>query len=194
MRQNYKAFTLDHIGLAKSLQTPCGICEGISVDDLNRGVKHPLITQVTAIWDTGAEMSSISEKVVLSMGLVPVGRARNYTDGGEIEVNIYVINILLPCDVNFAMIPVTGNDLGDTDMLIGMDIISQGDFAVTNVGGKTTLSFRIPSIERIDYVNPSLASSTVNKPITMAQTNKIGRNDPCPCGSGKKYKNCHGKV
>ena len=22
--------------------------------------------------------------------------------------------------------------------------------------------------------------------------NKVGRNDPCPCGSGKKYKNCHG--
>lgn len=22
---------------------------------------------------------------------------------------------------------------------------------------------------------------------------KIGRNDLCPCGSGKKYKNCHGK-
>ena len=23
---------------------------------------------------------------------------------------------------------------------------------------------------------------------------KVGRNDPCPCGSGKKYKNCHGNV
>jgi preprotein translocase subunit SecA len=23
---------------------------------------------------------------------------------------------------------------------------------------------------------------------------KVGRNDPCPCGSGKKYKNCHGQV
>ena len=22
---------------------------------------------------------------------------------------------------------------------------------------------------------------------------KVGRNDPCPCGSGKKYKSCHGK-
>ena len=22
--------------------------------------------------------------------------------------------------------------------------------------------------------------------------NKVGRNDPCPCGSGKKFKNCHG--
>jgi len=27
----------------------------------------------------------------------------------------------------------------------------------------------------------------------MATSQKIGRNDPCPCGSGKKYKNCHGK-
>ena len=25
-------------------------------------------------------------------------------------------------------------------------------------------------------------------------TEKVGRNDPCPCGSGKKYKHCHGKL
>jgi len=30
-----------------------------------------------------------------------------------------------------------------------------------------------------------------NMPVKAAQ--KIGRNDPCPCGSGLKYKNCHGK-
>ena len=23
---------------------------------------------------------------------------------------------------------------------------------------------------------------------------EIGRNEPCPCGSGKKYKHCHGKI
>ncbi|NBP95536.1 MAG: hypothetical protein EBZ14_09320, partial [Gammaproteobacteria bacterium] len=23
---------------------------------------------------------------------------------------------------------------------------------------------------------------------------KVGRNEPCPCGSGKKYKQCHGKL
>jgi preprotein translocase subunit SecA len=23
---------------------------------------------------------------------------------------------------------------------------------------------------------------------------KVGRNDPCPCGSGKKFKQCHGKL
>lgn len=27
-------------------------------------------------------------------------------------------------------------------------------------------------------------------PTPLAQTNKVGRNDPCPCGSGKKYKKC----
>ncbi len=28
----------------------------------------------------------------------------------------------------------------------------------------------------------------------MRPTTKVGRNDPCPCGSGKKYKHCHGKL
>jgi preprotein translocase subunit SecA len=30
----------------------------------------------------------------------------------------------------------------------------------------------------------------VQKPVTAEP--KVGRNDPCPCGSGKKYKKCHG--
>ncbi len=34
--------------------------------------------------------------------------------------------------------------------------------------------------------------TAVRKP-KMRATPKIGRNDPCPCGSGKKYKNCHGR-
>jgi preprotein translocase subunit SecA len=29
-------------------------------------------------------------------------------------------------------------------------------------------------------------------PKTQISTDKVGRNDPCPCGSGKKYKRCHG--
>ncbi len=29
------------------------------------------------------------------------------------------------------------------------------------------------------------------RPITAQP--RVGRNDPCPCGSGKKYKNCHGR-
>lgn len=41
-----------------------------------------------------------------------------------------------------------------------------------------------------DYYDPS-AGPVKQEPIKVGP--KIGRNDPCPCGSGKKYKNCHGK-
>jgi preprotein translocase subunit SecA len=35
-------------------------------------------------------------------------------------------------------------------------------------------------------------AATKKKPVRVGQ--KVGRNDPCPCGSGKKYKHCHGKL
>ena len=45
-----------------------------------------------------------------------------------------------------------------------------------------------------ELFNPSNnnITRTVNKQKTFVNTNKIGRNDPCPCGSGKKYKKCCG--
>ena len=33
-----------------------------------------------------------------------------------------------------------------------------------------------------------------SKPAPIKVEKKVGRNDPCPCGSGKKYKHCHGKA
>ena len=35
--------------------------------------------------------------------------------------------------------------------------------------------------------------SLQKQPKTASPDGKIGRNDPCPCGSGKKYKNCCGR-
>ena len=38
-----------------------------------------------------------------------------------------------------------------------------------------------------------LSSGGQSAPQTVKRTQeKVGRNDPCPCGSGKKYKKCHG--
>ncbi|WP_040952427.1 preprotein translocase subunit SecA [Gorillibacterium massiliense] len=34
--------------------------------------------------------------------------------------------------------------------------------------------------------------SAEKRPVKKKEAEKIGRNDPCPCGSGKKYKHCHG--
>ena len=38
-----------------------------------------------------------------------------------------------------------------------------------------------------------VSAAKVKKPVTNKDGSKVGRNDPCPCGSGKKYKNCCGK-
>ena len=43
----------------------------------------------------------------------------------------------------------------------------------------------------VDVDNISSSTDDVKKPVVKEQ--KIGRNDPCPCGSGKKYKNCCGR-
>jgi preprotein translocase subunit SecA len=46
-----------------------------------------------------------------------------------------------------------------------------------------------------DPVAAAVADDT-RKPNTPFKrpARKIGRNEPCPCGSGKKYKQCHGRV
>ncbi len=46
-----------------------------------------------------------------------------------------------------------------------------------------------------DSLHPEEApqQAPVNKPFVNTRP-KVGRNEPCPCGSGKKYKQCHGKV
>ena len=38
------------------------------------------------------------------------------------------------------------------------------------------------------------APSAAEKPAPVRTGQKVGRNEPCPCGSGKKYKQCHGKL
>ncbi|MBH1986240.1 MAG: preprotein translocase subunit SecA [Burkholderiales bacterium] len=49
----------------------------------------------------------------------------------------------------------------------------------------------------VTYTHPNEDGSvaTETDPATAAQNlPRVGRNDPCPCGSGQKYKNCHGKL
>jgi preprotein translocase subunit SecA len=44
-------------------------------------------------------------------------------------------------------------------------------------------------------LNKGPAGADENEPHTIKREgDKIGRNDPCPCGSGKKYKKCHGRA
>ena len=47
--------------------------------------------------------------------------------------------------------------------------------------------------ERTDILNATHGDETPAKKQPVVKKDKVGRNDPCPCGSGKKYKNCCGR-
>lgn len=143
--------------------------------------------EFNAIWDTGATNTAISKKVVEACGLIPTGQATSNTANGECVVNTYLIDVGLPNNVNITNIQATEfTAVEGADLLIGMDIMGLGDLAISNYQGKTCFSFRVPSLARTDYVQQ------INT-LKQASSTKIGRNELCPCGSGRKYKNCHGK-
>ncbi len=53
------------------------------------------------------------------------------------------------------------------------------------------------SFSNVTYTHPNEDGSVAQEtdPATLAaEVPRVGRNDPCPCGSGQKYKNCHGKL
>ncbi|MGQ0599422.1 preprotein translocase subunit SecA [Aquabacterium sp.] len=53
------------------------------------------------------------------------------------------------------------------------------------------------SFMNVTYTHPNEDGSVAQEtdPATVAaDVPRVGRNDPCPCGSGQKYKNCHGKL
>lgn len=185
---NFKAFTArSQGGTLISLITPCSICKAF---DPLKVAQPPQLSHFNALWDTGATGTVISPKVVQALGLVPFKRTNAHHAGGQTkDVGVYAVNIYLPNQVSLSFRNVCEGQLHGVDILIGMDIISMGDFSISNLGGVTTFTFRIPSVAAPDFVQ-DYKDKKAEEDLYAA----TGRNDPCPCGSGKKYKFCHGGV
>lgn len=109
--------------------------------------------QALAQWDTGATNTCISEETAKRYALQPIGMVQSKTPSGTLTAPKYIINIILNNEVVFQNWVVMGSKIGaqGIDILIGMDIISKGDFAISNYNGKTQFSFRLPSQQDVDY-------------------------------------------
>lgn len=173
------ALTANYKGITRIIYSDIEVCNTAS----NQCVS------TKGIWDTGATASAITKKLANKLDLIPTGSTKvNGVHGLKDNVPVYGVKITLNNrNVSFT-IPVTeceqltSNDAAE--FLIGMDVISKGDFSISNFNGNTAMSFRSPSVMKTDYV----AGFKNHKPII---SDKIpGRNDPCPCGSGKKSKHC----
>jgi hypothetical protein len=151
---NLRAFTTKSTGIVRELVNEIYLCEAY---DPATGQPGPVRRPYKAVWDTGATGSLIGPKVVQELNLQPSGRENVHAVGagnqGHVyETNTYLINIYLPNNVGIVGVRVGEGGLGDNDVLLGMDIISFGDFTISNYNGQTWWSFRTPPNEGVDFV------------------------------------------
>ena len=127
-------------GIVRAVVTEIGIVTGI-VGSVTEAVK------CRALWDTGAIYSVISKSFAEKLGLFPTDTQRAYTAQGFYEASIYRIDIMLPNNIVVKGLQIGNGEFQDFDFLIGMDVISLGDFHLTN-DGNTVFKFVIPPEER----------------------------------------------
>ncbi len=159
----------------------------VLISDVNIHLSGNVASMATvkAIWDTGASGSAITTKTVKQLGLTPTGMAQVHTANGVATQNTYTIDIGLPNKVLVQGIIATEVPAlsSGCDALIGMDVITLGDFSITNHNNSTCMSFRTPSSHEIDYVkNPTYGMT----PIKNIPAGRSGSNFTAPKKKRKK--------
>ena len=81
-----------------------------------------------AVWDTGADTTIISSRIVKELNLQPYTAGGISGIGGATGSNVYLVHVLVP----------TGD-------FVTSDVIVFGDFLITNKDNMTTFQFRTPS-------------------------------------------------
>lgn len=185
---HFQAFTIGFQGTNTRIITDVDVFPGF--DPSKQPQPIPGRT-VKALWDTGASGSVISHGVAADLQLVQTGTTIVQTAGGRQQSPTYLVNFGLPNRCGVAGIQATTiDDTHGFGAIIGMDVICLGDFSITNVSGKTLMSFRTPSCEVVDYVRDANRMKYAG----------VARNAPCPCqkpgpdGRVPKFKHCCGKA
>ena len=73
------------------------------------------------------------------------------------------------------------------------EMIGAIEFEVTRLFMKAEIRQNVQREQTQTPQQTNLTEDTNSAGRKPVRVEKVGRNDPCPCGSGKKYKNCHGK-
>ena len=173
------AFTIKAQGTLRSLYTNAWLSPAAFENEQRDEALPPKSGTLRAVWDTGATGSVVNMDTANMLNFQPVSFTPVSTVNGNYTAPVFICDIYLPSGIVIPSIEITGGQLGsDLDMLIGMDVITLGDFTITNLGMITWFTFRVPSMQRADYKVIQLPNDEHR----------------CPCGTTKKYKNCCGPI
>jgi len=139
------ALTYTHTGLVDAILTPVDLFSDL-YDDITS-------YSTNALWDTGAMLSVVSPEIAKKLNLDIVDTIQIVGINGESLAEVSVISLRFPNGATIKDIRVAICSMSpENEMIIGMDVITQMDIAITNGGGQTQFSFAIPPFEkRIDF-------------------------------------------
>jgi hypothetical protein len=148
------ALTKEYDDIAHSILTLAGVRQISAEEEMEvLSADDPGIAWKKALWDTGATQCSISNRLASELKLPMVDFVEVATAAGVVQLPVHKIHLILPNNLVFHDLEVVGfmytDD--DCDIIIGMDIMTQGDLALTNMEGRTVFSFRIPSLHTVDF-------------------------------------------
>lgn len=127
-------------------------CYVYAATNLTRGDSVKRVKIMRSLWDTGASVSLISARVAKVLELTSIGKTgvSGYNEGIDVK-DTFLIHLGLPTGDIVTNIMAMEFESDEYDVVIGMDVICNGDLAITNKDDKTTFSFRIPSEQEIAF-------------------------------------------
>jgi len=144
--EKYFPYDLEYSHIVREIKTPISIYASPDSTE-SKSINSE------AVWDTGATHSVISLSVANKLDLISIDKKIVGGIGQEVESDIVVATILLPNGTVLTDRRFLVNNIPGADVLIGMDIISIGDFNISNANGKTLFSFVIPPFKnKISYL------------------------------------------
>ena len=148
MMRHTHSFTRNYGALRDTLISECHVSDAWPPQGDGTA---PRALKFRALWDTGANISCITENVAVALELRPEEYYELFHAQGSSTVPFYHVNLGLPNGATVEGVLVSQAILKGCAVIIGMDIINQGDFAVTNKDGITVFSFQMPSMLHIDF-------------------------------------------
>jgi len=150
----YRGFIKSYDGLVNKLSTTVSILPTASSDKTLKDIP----VNIKALWDTGATLTFIKPQLRdrLKLRMFRTGSSISIAGvGGLVKADFTVLAVFLASNFVIEYCPAYVVDFPvNIDMVIGMDIISMGDFAVCNAEDKTSFSFVVPPLpDRINFVD-----------------------------------------
>lgn len=149
-KKHYSAFKIDYKTVVNALFTQVSVGSGLVFNQ--NDVNNVQFQNITALWDTGATNSVISQSIATKLKLVPIDRQEIAGVNGTSIVDVHIVSFLLPMPdgnpIIFPNLRVNVGILHGFDMLIGMDVIQNGDFSISNAQNHTHFSFCVPPHDR----------------------------------------------